>query len=162
MREVEIVEALDIHLAQRGWETRREVTMGRWRADLIATRPGRVDAFEAKRQLNYEVIRQAARWRPFVDYAWVVVPAIPALDHPHMIETAHAHDLGVLMFEPGFPLHEYRKPKRSKVPDGMCVRPRRPGIDRTARGTLEPPTPWLVDALCAALGMLPPSARSYG
>ena len=75
MKEEELTTALRQWLLREGWEVYHEVVYLENRADLVATRQGRLWVFEAKTSLSFALIEQAERWEGLANLVSVCVPA---------------------------------------------------------------------------------------
>lgn len=84
------------HLRAQGWELFSEVRHAGARCDIAAKRPdsGYVMAIEAKRQVGFDVIGQAARWRDEVNWSAICTPPVPLTHRAQWIADLAALKLG--------------------------------------------------------------------
>lgn len=64
-------------LRTKGWETYAEVQIGNRRADIVATctpAAPMVMVVETKLVLSFDLLDQAARWKPLADFVYIAVP----------------------------------------------------------------------------------------
>jgi hypothetical protein len=123
--EVDVATEAVAWLTADSWDPHFEVTLpgSKDRADIVATRDGKLVVVETKLTLSFDLLEQGFRWKPYANAVWVAVPAAqPTPGRRLAYRVAEKYlMIGVLEVGDGSPKIRAPAPELSRMDDALLL-----------------------------------------